>query len=104
MAVACSAAAAAAAAAARGPSCINHRTEAAWGPTSAARGASCINHRAEAAAAAEEKLLRVWSSRDQPKLAQKCSNMREYNNGINTVLWECIPLLYSRCYNYKVDI
>ena len=20
---------------------------------------------------------------------------REYNNGINTVLWECIPLLYS---------
>ena len=25
--------------------------------------------------------------------------MREYNNGINTVLWQCIPLLYSRCYN-----
>ena len=25
---------------------------------------------------------------------------RESNNGINTVLWECIPLLYYD-YNYK---
>ena len=28
----------------------------------------------------------------------------KYNNGINTDLWECITLLYSRCYNYKVDL
>ena len=30
--------------------------------------------------------------------------IREYNNCINTVLWECIPLLYSRCYNYKAKL
>ena len=28
----------------------------------------------------------------------------KYNNCINTVLWECIPLLYSRCYNYEAKL
>ena len=40
------------------------------------------------------------SSRGRPKMAQKSFNYHEYNNGINTVLWECIPLLYYG-YNYK---
>ena len=29
---------------------------------------------------------------------------RESNNGINNVLWECIPLLYSRSYIYNADL
>ena len=28
----------------------------------------------------------------------------KYNDGINTVVWECIPLLYSGCYNYKAKL
>ena len=40
------------------------------------------------------------SSRGRPKLAQKRIKYHEYNNSINIVLWECIPLLYYG-YNYK---
>ena len=46
----------------------------------------------------------ILSSRVRPKLAQKSFKYNEYNSGINTVLWDCIPLLYSRSYIYNADL